>query len=71
MTASRISRSLLSLASLTFVGIALAAWLAPAAAAERFGLQVANAAGTAAIRADIGGLFLGMAATVVPQRHGR
>jgi ribonuclease Z len=60
MTRVYISRILVALASLTFAGIAVAIWLAPGAAGGRLGLDIADAAGRAAIRAEIGGLFLGM-----------
>jgi ribonuclease Z len=61
MTISRISRAIVALSSLLFAGVALALWLTPAAAAQRFGLEAAGAAGTATLRADLGGLFAGMA----------
>ncbi|MGE0816933.1 MAG: MBL fold metallo-hydrolase [Vicinamibacterales bacterium] len=61
MSAIRITRALVALASLAFAGIALAIWAAPASAAARLGLAITGASGAAALRAEVGGLFAGMA----------
>jgi len=61
MISARISRAIVALASVLLAAVAVAIWLAPAVAAERFGFQVNDAAGTGAIRAELGGLFAGMA----------
>jgi ribonuclease Z len=58
---SRIARYTVSAAALLFAGIGLEFWIAPAQAAARFGLEAAGAAGTDTLRADMGGLFLGLA----------
>jgi len=60
MTTSRISRIVVSLASLFFAGVALAIWVAPEQAAHRLGIEAVRATGIAVVRADIGGLFAGM-----------
>ena len=57
----RISRVLVALAGVAFAGVALAAWTAPQRAAWVLGLAVTDSAGAATIRADIGGLFAGLA----------
>lgn len=61
MTAVRVSRAVIALASVTFAGLAIAIWSAPDAAAARLGLDAIGSAGTAAVRAEIGGLFAGLA----------
>jgi ribonuclease Z len=61
MTSIRIGRAVVALAGVTFAGLALAIWAAPDQAAQRFGLAVTDAAGAAFVRAEIGGLFGGMA----------
>ncbi|MEZ5292906.1 MAG: MBL fold metallo-hydrolase [Vicinamibacterales bacterium] len=62
MNAIRITRALVALASLTFAAFAVAIWAAPVSAAGRLGLGIARTSGAAALRAEIGGLFGGMAA---------
>ncbi|MGD9903394.1 MAG: MBL fold metallo-hydrolase [Vicinamibacterales bacterium] len=61
MISARISRAIVALASVTFAGLALAIWSAPEAAAQRLGLEAVGVAGAIAVRAEIGGLFAGMA----------
>ena len=58
---SRAYRLVVALASLLFIGTALFLWVAPSQAAARFGLEVAGVNGQASLRADLGGLFAGMA----------
>jgi hypothetical protein len=50
--------------ALAFTGVGIRFWLAPEAAARDFGLEAADAAGLVALRADLGGLFLGLALLV-------
>jgi ribonuclease Z len=57
----RLSRIVVALASLLFIGTALFLWVAPSQGAARFGLEFAGANGQASLRADLGGLFAGMA----------
>jgi ribonuclease Z len=59
---ARISRTIVSLASLFFGALALGIWAAPDLAARYAGVEPVRAAGTAMLRADVGGLFAGMAA---------
>src|SRR5262245_35591750 len=61
MTLSRISRTLVALASLGFAGVALLIWAAPQQAAQTLGLEAVRSGGTAVLRSDLGGLFAGMA----------
>src|SRR5688572_19322762 len=61
MTLSRISRILVVLASLGFAGVALLIWAAPQQAAQTLGLDAVRANGTVVLRADLGGLFAGLA----------
>ena len=56
-----LSRTITGLAALLFAGIGLAIWISPAEAAARFGLQPTGANGLMTVRADLGGLFLGLA----------
>jgi ribonuclease Z len=58
---SRISRILVTLASVLFAVLALELWVAPQQAAHRLGLEVIRPAGWNVLRADLGGLFAGMA----------
>jgi ribonuclease Z len=58
---ARLSRFIVTLAALFFAGLGFAFWFAPQEAAELLGIEAANAAGTTALRADLGGLFLGFA----------
>ena len=48
-------------ATLLFAGLGLELWVAPEQAAHRLGLEVIRAGGVATVRADVGGLFVGMA----------
>jgi ribonuclease Z len=59
---SRLSRLVVFIAVVVFVGIGLAAWISPAQAAARFGLEATGAPGLISVRADLGGLFVGLAA---------
>jgi ribonuclease Z len=61
MTLSRISRAFVALASLGFAGAALLIWAAPQQTAQTLGLEAVRSSGTAVLRADLGGLFAGMA----------
>ena len=47
--------------SLLFAGLGLQFFFAPEAAAQAFGLEAAGAAGIVSLRADLGGLFVGLA----------
>ncbi len=60
MNATRILRFLVALLALSFTVLGLAFWVAPAQAAARFGLEAIGTAGLAAVRADLGGLFVGL-----------
>jgi ribonuclease Z len=48
-------------AALLFAGVGLATWISPSHAATRFGLDPDGASGVIALRADLGGLFIGLA----------
>jgi len=61
MSISRIGRFVTAIASLLFAGVGLAFWVAPEQAAHRFGLEAVRASGLASLRADLGGLFVGLA----------
>lgn len=58
---SRIPRAIVSSASVFFGALALGIWAAPERAATVAGVEAVRAAGTAMLRADLGGLFAGMA----------
>jgi ribonuclease Z len=58
---SRIARVLVTFASLLFAVLALELWAAPQQAAHRLGLEVTRSSGWTVLRADLGGLFAGMA----------
>ncbi len=60
MNASRISRFLVTLAALFFLMIGLEFWIAPEQAAHRFGIEALRDGGVTALRADLGGLFVGL-----------
>ena len=47
--------------ALFFAGIGASFWITPQPAAQRFGLAAADASGLVALRADLGGLFAGLA----------
>ena len=59
-TISRLSRLIVVAASVLFAALGLQLWFAPELAAQRFGLEPVGAAGVNAIRADLGGLFVGL-----------
>jgi ribonuclease Z len=61
MSAPRISRVVVGLASVFFAVVALALWVAPDHVAHALGLETVRATGTAVVRADLGGLFAAMA----------
>ena len=59
-TVSRLSRLIVVLASALFAALGLQLWLAPELAAQRFGIAAVGAAGLNGVRADLGGLFVGL-----------
>ena len=59
-TISRLSRLIVVLASALFAALGLQLWLAPELAAQRFGIAAVGAAGLNGVRADLGGLFVGL-----------
>jgi len=61
MTTARLSRLIVLFASLLFACVAVAIWVAPDQAARALGLASVRAAGAAVVRADLGGLFAGLA----------
>lgn len=61
MNATRILRLVLGLAALAFFGIGLEFWVVPEQAAHHFGVEAVRVAGVSALRADLGGLFVGLA----------
>jgi ribonuclease Z len=61
MTIFNIRRIVVLGAAILFAVVGLTAWIAPARAAARFGLETAGAAGLISLRADLGGLFIGLA----------
>ena len=61
MMISRLSRMVVMLAALAFGAIAIGMWVAPEGAAHRLGLSAASGSGRATLRADLGGVFAGMA----------
>src|SRR5262245_3701528 len=60
MNASRIFRSLVTLAALFFLFIGLGFWFAPEQMAHQFGIEAIRLTGVSALRADLGGLFVGL-----------
>ena len=56
-----ISRIIVSLVAVLFAGIGLEFWVVPEQAAQRFGLEAIRGAGLVSLRADLGGLFIGLA----------
>jgi hypothetical protein len=60
-TASRLGRFIVTLAAVMFAAVGLGFWVAPEPTAHRLGLEAVHATGLAALRADFGGLFLGLA----------
>ena len=61
MSISRFGRFIVTLAAVLFAGLGLELWVAPEQAAHRLGLDVVRAGGVSALRADLGGLFVGLA----------
>lgn len=61
MTGIRLGRFVVVVAALVFAGVGLATWISPSHAATRFGLDPGGAPGVIALRADVGGLFIGLA----------
>lgn len=61
MNRSKLTRGIAALAALLCAGLGLAMWISPDSAAAGFGLAAAAPGGFTAIRADLGGLFLGLA----------
>lgn len=61
MHRSHIARSIATLAALSFAAIGVALWIAPEAAAVPFGLTPVGTDGLTTLRADLGGLFIGLA----------
>ncbi len=55
-----LSRILVSLTTLTFLTVGLLFWIAPEQAAIQFGLEPTQGAGLVNVRADMGGLFIGL-----------
>ena len=55
-----ISRILVSLAAVTFLAVGLQFWAAPEQAARQFGIEAVGGAGLVNVRADLGGLFIGL-----------
>jgi ribonuclease Z len=62
MSISGFSRVVVSLATVFFASVAVALWIAPEQAAPRLGLDVLRTGGLAVLRADLAGLFAGLAA---------
>jgi len=61
MTTARVSRISVASASVLFAALALTIWLAPAEVARELGVQATRATGLVAVRAELGGLFAGLA----------
>lgn len=71
MKDSPIARVVVGLAALCFAGFGAAIWIIPEAAADRLGLVVGSPAGLATLRADLAGLFLGIALLAVAALRSR
>src|SRR5262245_30287103 len=56
-----IGRLLVSLAALAFLAAGLGFWIVPEQAAQQFGLEAIRGQGLVNVRADLGGLFIGLA----------
>src|SRR5262245_38794928 len=56
-----IGRLLVSLAALAFLAAGLEFWIVPEQAAQQFGLEAIRGQGLVNVRADLGGLFIGLA----------
>jgi ribonuclease Z len=61
MNVSRIQRFAVSIAALGFAALAVGFWITPVELAQRFGIEAIGAPGTSTLRADLGGLFAGLA----------
>jgi ribonuclease Z len=61
MYISRVHRIVSAIFALQFVSLGLTFWVAPELAARRLGVEAVGAAGLSALRADLGGLFFGLA----------
>jgi ribonuclease Z len=61
MGTSRISRSIVGMSALLFAALAVGFWAAPEETAARFGLHAVGTGGVTALRAELGGLFMGLA----------
>lgn len=61
MKISRLCRLLVTLAALSFLVAGLGIWIAPEQAAHHLGLEAVRDQGLTALRADLGGLFVGLA----------
>jgi ribonuclease Z len=64
MPLSRTARIAAALVAIVFAVLGVAFWFAPAETAQHFNLASIGTAGFAALRADFGGLFLGLAVLV-------
>jgi len=62
MKTTHFARTIASAAALFFGGLAIAVWAAPDLAARHLGVEALGVAGTAMLRAEVGGLFAGLAA---------
>ncbi len=62
MSTSRIGRFIVALAAVIFFLVGLSFWIAPEQIAHGLGLESLRTTGTAALRADFGGLFLSLGA---------
>jgi ribonuclease Z len=62
MEISRLHRHVSALLALLFGGLGLGFWIAPVEAAHRLDIEAVGVAGLSALRADLGGLFIGLAA---------
>ena len=56
-----LSRVLVSISAVFFACIGIAVWVAPDLIAHRLGLEAIRDSGRIALRADMGGLFVGLA----------
>lgn len=61
MSTSRLGRFIVTLAAMLFAAVGLGFWVAPEQTAHGIGLEAVRATGITALRADVGGLFLGLA----------
>jgi ribonuclease Z len=61
MSISGLGRFIVMVAAVLFAGLGIELWVAPDQAAHRLGLEAVRAGGSAALRADLGGLFVGLA----------